>query len=165
MGYGKIRSGPDRLVWHRVFNGTYSVNSRYYLATTIVGNASSSNSALMTMHSTIVRCEHKWKSPIIGKFILNVDIALNSSKMRAILCDYKGNGLVALSKKITESYMPQIAEIKVLEFSLLWACDIGLALQEVEYDALIVVQLISRQLQTMFDGLAKHALRLDDENR
>ncbi|PON91038.1 LOW QUALITY PROTEIN: Ribonuclease H-like domain containing protein [Trema orientale] len=135
------------------------------------------------MHSPVVKHEHK-KSPTVGNFKLNVDAALNSSTnsigVGEILRDCKGRVLATLSKKIVGNYTPQIAETKALALSLLWAHDFGLTLHEVESDALAVVQSLrnTRQSQLIFGvvanyvyrsanmeahGLAKHALRLDDE--
>ncbi|PON44824.1 hypothetical protein PanWU01x14_264140 [Parasponia andersonii] len=114
------------------------------------------------MHSLVVKREHKWKPPTINNFKLNVDATLNSStnsiRMGAILRDYKGYDLAALSKKIVGNYMPQIAEMKALVLNILWACDFGLTLPEVESDALAVVQSLqnTRQSQPMSGVLVYH---------
>ncbi|PON79569.1 Afadin/alpha-actinin-binding [Trema orientale] len=75
---------------------------------------------------------------------MNVDAAINAQScsvgVGALILNANGEVMTTLAKKVTGTLSAKIVKVKAPTISLLWTRDVGLNLQFLESDALIVVQ-------------------------
>lgn len=107
-----------------------------------------SHSKKQTLDSTSrVHCPsttsyEKWQPPPQGHFTMNIDATLdhqcNVMGVGATIRNFIGQSMVALSKNVLVQFSPKEMEAKALVVGLSLAIDVGLPLNSIQTDALLV---------------------------
>uniref|UniRef100_A0A803QJN9 Reverse transcriptase domain-containing protein n=1 Tax=Cannabis sativa TaxID=3483 RepID=A0A803QJN9_CANSA len=109
------------------------------------GSATSTASrASVTQETPLPSPTALWTAPPLGKLKLNSDAACNKALGKigigAVVRDSFGVIVAALSKPIQGCFKPEEMEAVALAHSLKWAANLGLSINFIETDSLLVVQ-------------------------